>query len=46
MYKREPREWVQDTTLYISPMSTAVVELPDEWAAVTSEQLSGTLGLD
>lgn len=46
VYKRERRAWAQDTTLYIGPTSTAVVELPDDWAAVTSEQLADALGLD
>lgn len=45
-YKRERRTWVQDTTLYVGPTSTAVVELPDEWEAVTSERLADALGLD
>lgn len=46
VYKRERRAWVQDTTLYIGPTSTAVVELPDDWAAVTSERLADVLGVD
>lgn len=45
MSKRERRTWVQDTTLYVGPTSTAVVKLPDEWAAVTSERLATALGL-
>lgn len=31
--------WVQDTTLYIPPTSTAIVELPAEWAAIDSRRL-------
>lgn len=43
--RRKRRAWVQDSTLYVPPMSTAVVEIPDDWSAVSSQSLARLLGL-
>ncbi len=42
---RQGRGWVQDTTLYIGPTSTAKVELQPEWEALTSQRLARAMGI-